>query len=429
MFSEQMDSQPKSLDVDLIEQRVLWWRKAIVRCIKTQTLATKLAQYDVIDADEKSRLADLYITKTPDIASDTLLEIVLNKECPAKWQFFIQALDKEGYHYVKSRLLADQIEIPEERKRGEKLIQLFGSELEEDIDPIPIAVHLQAFNALKAVDVEEITNLTQNRAKAYGMMCLLDRVQCYLRPAEWWDNFLCALWKNGHQEKAKKLEPDYVPSKLLGLEPIVVDSPSPLGDKDSSVEHVMEEQGDAYSSNNVCDAPVGRKDLTIYQRDENAKGISQLTEEFALKLTLEEPSSINSDITKESTSTPAAENLKTLKLVKLHCKKCNAFVCFLSDIHKLDTQLVATDPNFPSIISTQPHKKQKQYNGIRKQLKMFCKQCNQVWGNVCEKGGRQLHVIRINNFSMDDKTSNEKKRFSTWEKCPYTKIITAYTLD
>lgn len=131
----------------------------------------------------------------------------------------------------------------------------------------------------------------------------------------------------------------------------------------------------------------------------------------------------------ESTSMPAAENQETLKMVKLHCKKCDVFVCFLSDIHKLDTQLVATDPNFPSMISTQPHKNQKQYNGMREQLKMFCKQCKQVWGNVCEKGGRRFYVIRINNFFMDDKTSNERKRFSTWDKCPYMKLIQTYTWD
>lgn len=57
---------------------------------------------------------------------------------------------------MKSRLRADHIEIPEERMRGEKLIQLFGSELEEDIDPIPIAVHLQASNALKGFTFDSL---------------------------------------------------------------------------------------------------------------------------------------------------------------------------------------------------------------------------------------------------------------------------------
>ncbi|KAH3816678.1 uncharacterized protein LOC127880564 [Dreissena polymorpha] len=105
---------------ELIEDNLKWWRSAIVRCIQTPLLASRLAQFDIINADEKSRLVSLYHHHPPHVATEELIEIIINKNLPRKWQDFIKALEIEGYIFVKSRLIPYKTETPAEREHGTK---------------------------------------------------------------------------------------------------------------------------------------------------------------------------------------------------------------------------------------------------------------------------------------------------------------------
>lgn len=122
-----------------------------------------------------------------------------------------------GLVYVKSLLLAEYQCENEERERGRKMIMFFSSSLEKNIDPIDILSTLIANEVITEHDSEEIRNLCLNRSRVYAAMCLLDRIQCRLRPGEWYYHFLCALRDNDYEHEVKMLEPDFLedPSKYL----------------------------------------------------------------------------------------------------------------------------------------------------------------------------------------------------------------------
>ncbi|WAR20813.1 IFIH1-like protein [Mya arenaria] len=90
-FEEDMES--------LVELRVRHWRPAIVQCIQTHQLCTRLASKGIITD-----------------ASNELLDLVLKKQQAGKWALFLEALDDEGPIHQstdvgeKEHLLEDKME-------------------------------------------------------------------------------------------------------------------------------------------------------------------------------------------------------------------------------------------------------------------------------------------------------------------------------
>ncbi|KAH3816672.1 hypothetical protein DPMN_118193 [Dreissena polymorpha] len=124
-----------------------------------------------------------------------MFNILYKKRVPAKkWNIFVDAMKESGYDFAESRLINERVEIPEERERVRQLLLLFGPYLEKDINPLLLITGLLACSVIKKEDADKIENTT-HKSKAEGMRNLLQRIQCYLEPHEWWQIFLNVLWE------------------------------------------------------------------------------------------------------------------------------------------------------------------------------------------------------------------------------------------
>ncbi|WAR20833.1 DDX58-like protein [Mya arenaria] len=119
-------------NVSLLEGRLQFWRREIVRCLDKPTFLSQLAAKDVFNEDEKSRLLEIYQNRTTTEAGEAVLDSFLESSAPNKWISFLNALEEAELKYVKSLLEEDIKEPEEDRVRGRKLIQLFGPELEKN---------------------------------------------------------------------------------------------------------------------------------------------------------------------------------------------------------------------------------------------------------------------------------------------------------
>ncbi|WAR20787.1 DDX58-like protein [Mya arenaria] len=238
-FEEDMES--------LVELRVRHWRPAIVQCIQTHQLCTRLASKGIITDVEKNRICDLYRNKTCLDASNELLNLVISKKQAQKWALFLEALDDEGLEYVKSRLIASDIELPEEREHGKTMLQFFGPDLEKEInEPLQIARLLKNKKVITDVDLQEITNSTLQRSTNLAVHILLTRMQCHKRPAEWYYEFLCSLRDEGYQHLANKLEPDFLKNPSAYMPKL-----GPIQPSNNEKEHVLEDKMKFEPSNDL----------------------------------------------------------------------------------------------------------------------------------------------------------------------------------
>ncbi|XP_052770410.1 antiviral innate immune response receptor RIG-I-like [Mya arenaria] len=238
-FEEDMES--------LVELRVRHWRPAIVQCIQTHQLCTRLASKGIITDVEKNRICDLYRNKTCLDASNELLNLVISKKQAQKWALFLEALDDEGLEYVKSRLIASDIELPEEREHGKTMLQFFGPDLEKEInEPLQIARLLKNKKVITDVDLQEITNSTLQRSTNLAVHILLTRIQCHKRPAEWYYEFLCSLRDEGYQHLANKLEPDFLKNPSAYMPKL-----GPIQPSNNEKEHVLEDKMKFEPSNDL----------------------------------------------------------------------------------------------------------------------------------------------------------------------------------
>ena len=79
---------------------------------------------------------------------------------------------------MKSLLVKDVVETPEERAYGEKILQFFGPCL-NNVDPLEIIPYLRTRLVLNKHDEEEIMNTLTHRSQRDAMRLLLQRIQCY----------------------------------------------------------------------------------------------------------------------------------------------------------------------------------------------------------------------------------------------------------
>ncbi|XP_052773520.1 antiviral innate immune response receptor RIG-I-like [Mya arenaria] len=256
-FEEDMES--------LVELRVRHWRPAIVQCIQTHQLCTRLASKGIITDVDKTRLCDLYRNKTFYEASNELLDLVLKKQQAGKWALFLEALDDEGMEFVKSRLTATAVELPEEREHRKAMIQFFAPDLEKNIDDlVKVTTLLKRDRIINEAHVQEIMNLNTQRSTAHAVQCLLTRMQCLKRPEEWYYAFLCALRDTDYQHLANKLEPDFLknPSAFMPkLGPI--HQSTDVGEKEHLLEDKME-----YEPSNDLNAPAPSTSETFESKSE-----------------------------------------------------------------------------------------------------------------------------------------------------------------
>ncbi|XP_052772055.1 antiviral innate immune response receptor RIG-I-like isoform X2 [Mya arenaria] len=254
-FEENMESR--------VELRVRHWRPAIVQCIQTHQLCTRLASKGIITDAEKTRICDLYRNKSFFDASNELLDIVIRKKQAHKWALFLEALDDEGMEYVKSRLIASDIELPEEREHGKTMLQFFGPDLEKQIDePLKIARLLKNKKVITDVDLQEITNSTLQRSTDLAVHILLTRMQCHKRPAEWYYEFLCSLRDEGYQHLAKQLEPDFLNNPSACMPKF-----GPIQHSKKEKEHVLEDNMEFEPSNDL-NAPAPSTSETFESKSE-----------------------------------------------------------------------------------------------------------------------------------------------------------------
>ncbi|XP_052772701.1 antiviral innate immune response receptor RIG-I-like [Mya arenaria] len=197
-------------DASLLEGRLQFWRREIVRCLDKPTFLSQLAAKDVFNEDEKSRLHEKYHNSTTAEAAEAVLDSFLESSAPNKWISFLNSLEQEELIYVKSLLEEDDVDSEENRLRGRKLIRLFGPELEKTINPIDIISSLVSKKAITELDRDEVLNLCQSKSRLYGIMCLLRRMQSQIRPREWYYAFLCALRDNDYTSECELLEPDFL---------------------------------------------------------------------------------------------------------------------------------------------------------------------------------------------------------------------------
>ncbi|XP_052286216.1 antiviral innate immune response receptor RIG-I-like isoform X1 [Dreissena polymorpha] len=206
------------LDEATLEFRMTMWRSDIENCFKNSDIVTKFGQYGLLQQEDVSRLLDMYEQKSSLYAAKIMLQIIYTKNQQRKWHTFVSAIEDAGYEFVVSRLVADEVEIAEERERGKHLLLFFGPHLENKVDPIELIASLLQRQVIKQEDADRITNVTHNKSKAEGIRVLLQRIQMYMKPHKWWNAFINSLCETGYEDIARLLEPDYLCCKALGEE-------------------------------------------------------------------------------------------------------------------------------------------------------------------------------------------------------------------
>jgi len=112
--------------------------------------------------------------------------------------------------YVKSLFLADgSLGSLEQREHGRKLIQLFGHDIAESVNPADIIPKLIANDVIGQHDAETVLNICHTKNTFHGVVCLLHKIQLRLRPEEWYYRFLIALFETDYKHVCDRLEPGF----------------------------------------------------------------------------------------------------------------------------------------------------------------------------------------------------------------------------
>ena len=111
----------------------------------------------------------------------------------------------------------------------------------------------------------------------------------------------------------------------------------------------------------------------------------------------------------------------------LLCMKCDAFVCFSSEIHRIEkcSHVVLTE-DFKELALVKKHHRPMNYDGFNKMGKLHCVRCDHDWGIVARYKNIHFPVLKAEMFSFED-ANGRRDCYRKWKDVPFT--VSALTTE
>ncbi|KAH3816690.1 antiviral innate immune response receptor RIG-I-like [Dreissena polymorpha] len=115
----------------------------------------------------------------------------------------------------------------------------------------------------------------------------------------------------------------------------------------------------------------------------------------------------------------AKTSRRSLVDLEIMCRHCSAFACLVSNVRKIGKHHFVVDKDFPSKVTTMPHKNPKKYDQFDKKLKMNCKKCPWEWGVVSDRDGFYYYTLKLTSFKMKNTLTGVISQYKQWLDVPY----------
>ena len=112
----------------------------------------------------------------------------------------------------------------------------------------------------------------------------------------------------------------------------------------------------------------------------------------------------------------------------LLCMKCNAFVCFSSEVRRIErSHHVVLAEEFRELALVKKHHRPHNYGDFSKMGKLHCAKCDHDWGVVARYKNVHFPVLKASSFALENANGRIVDCYKKWKDVPFT--VSALTAE